>query len=392
LEDNKGIVDAIEEAKSAGNQIAVATVVRVTGSAYRREGAKMIVDQNKKTLGVISGGCLEQDVAEVAQVVMADGCPVLKQYVLDEDLVWGLGLGCPGIVDVYIEPLSFSEITENNRTPDEKMSQGTYSDQKSVASPLDAWLTCLKQEQMGVFCTVLKAPPVLHLSLGSHLFLPENGTPIGSLGHDELNRKVMELAREKIKSRYPKSETCSVRLSSGEGIDVFLDVNVPPTELLIFGAGHDAIPLSRFSVELGFSTTVVDPRPAYATQDRFPGANVILVDTGSLQERVNIGSRTYVVIMNHHLERDRACLSFALSSPAPYIGILGPRFRFLKLLEDWQKENLDQFVRIHNPVGLDIGAESSKEVAISILGEILAIRSNHSGGFLHGRSKIHYQT
>ncbi|SFJ30146.1 XdhC family protein [Thermoflavimicrobium dichotomicum] len=372
---NKVIADAIEDARRSGTQIALATVVRVTGSAYRREGAKMLVDKNKNTLGVISGGCLEQDVTEVAQQAMEEGRPVLKQYVLDEDLVWGLGLGCPGTVEVYIEPLTFAEITEND--------QGT----KSISSPLDAWITCLKQEQMGVLSTILKAPSELHISLGSRLFIPEHGDPIGSLDHDELNRKVLELAREKFKSLNPKSETCSVRLSSGESIDIFLDVNVSPTELIIFGAGHDAIPLSSFSLQLGFKTTVVDPRPAYATHERFPRANIILADSGSLQERVHIGSRTYVVIMNHHLERDRACLSFALNFNTPYIGVLGPRSRCMKLLE-----NVDQFVHVYNPVGLDIGAESSEEVAISILAEILAIRNNCSGGFLHGRLKIHDPT
>ncbi|GIM44964.1 hypothetical protein DNHGIG_05130 [Collibacillus ludicampi] len=387
--DNKVIVGAIEDARKAGKQIALATVVRVTGSAYRREGAKMLVDEHKNTLGEISGGCLEEDVAEVAKKVMEDGCPVLKRYDMDEELVWGLGLGCPGIVEVYIEPVTFSGMTETDQVSDEKMNKGTGSKQKRFSSPLEAWITCLKREQMGVLSTILKAPPELGLSLGSRLFIPEHGDPIGSLGHDELNRKVLELAGEKIKSLHPKSETCSCHLSTGETIDIFLDVNVPPAEIIIFGAGHDAIPLSSFSIQLGFKTTVVDPRPAYATHERFPGANIILADSGSLQERVNISSRTYVVIMNHHLERDRACLSFALNSTAPYIGVLGPNSRCMRLMEVSQKEDIDRFVRLYNPIGLDIGAESSEEVAISILAEILAVRNNRSGGFLRGRLKVH---
>jgi xanthine dehydrogenase accessory factor len=242
---------------------------------------------------------------------------------------------------------------------------------------------------MGVLCTILNAPPELGISINSRLFIPEHGDPIGSLGHDELNRKVLEFASEKIKSLHPNSETCSFHLSSGKTVDIFLDVNEPPAELMIFGAGHDSIPLAKFAVELGFKTTIVDPRPAYATRKRFPGANIILADPESLQERVKIGSRTYVVIMNHHLERDRACLSFVLNSTAPYIGVLGPRSRCMKLLDVSQSEEVDRYVSVYNPVGIDIGAETSEEVAISILAEILAVRNNRSGGFLRGRLKIH---
>lgn len=113
VKENREIALAMEEAKRAGKKMALATVVRVKGSAYRREGAKMLIDEEGKMTGVISGGCLEPDVVEVAKQVMAEGRPVLKRYDLDEDLVWGLGLGCPGTVDVLIEPLSQSGPTNN---------------------------------------------------------------------------------------------------------------------------------------------------------------------------------------------------------------------------------------------------------------------------------------
>jgi xanthine/CO dehydrogenase XdhC/CoxF family maturation factor len=105
VKENQEIALAMEEAKRAGKKMALATVVRVKGSAYRREGAKMLIDEDGNTTGVISGGCLEPDVAEVAKQVIADGRPVLKRYDLDEDLVWGLGLGCPGTVDIWIQPV-----------------------------------------------------------------------------------------------------------------------------------------------------------------------------------------------------------------------------------------------------------------------------------------------
>lgn len=106
MQENKPIIEAIREARKNNKKSALATVVRVHGSAYRREGAKMVVDEDEKRIGMISGGCLEADVAEVAKEVIASGVPVLKKYDMDEDLVWGLGLGCPGKVEIYIEPIA----------------------------------------------------------------------------------------------------------------------------------------------------------------------------------------------------------------------------------------------------------------------------------------------
>jgi xanthine dehydrogenase accessory factor len=115
VKENRDIARAMEEAKRAGRKVALATVVRVKGSAYRREGAKLLIDEEGNTVGVISGGCLEPDVAEVAKKAMADGRPVLKSYELDEELVWGLGLGCPGTVDIWIEPVPDTDVPRTLR-------------------------------------------------------------------------------------------------------------------------------------------------------------------------------------------------------------------------------------------------------------------------------------
>lgn len=115
VKENREIARAMEEAKRAGRKMALATVVRVKGSAYRREGAKLLIDEDGNTVGVISGGCLEPDVAETAKKVMADGRPVLKSYELDEELVWGLGLGCPGTVDIWIEPVPDMDVPSSFR-------------------------------------------------------------------------------------------------------------------------------------------------------------------------------------------------------------------------------------------------------------------------------------
>ncbi|MGA9172410.1 MAG: XdhC family protein [Thermoactinomyces sp.] len=259
--------------------------------------------------------------------------------------------------------------------------------------PFAAWTACLKEERAAVLSTLLKFTSSPDLSAGVRLFVPENGEPLGDLGDEELNRLVVKVAREKLGTLHPQSETCIFSLPGGRHAEVFVDINLPPSELMIFGAGHDAVPLAKFAVQLGFKTTVVDPRPAYATEERFPGAVIILADAGSWEERVIIGRRTYVVVMNHHLERDQAAIRLALNSPAPYVGVLGPRSRRQRMLETLEKEGVtfgeEQLARMFNPVGLDIGAETPEEVAISILSEILAFRKSHVGGFLRDRDKIH---
>jgi xanthine dehydrogenase accessory factor len=258
--------------------------------------------------------------------------------------------------------------------------------------PFAAWTGCLKEERAAVLSTLLESSSP-DLPAGVRLFVPEDGEPLGDLGDASLNRSVVELARKKLDTLYPRSETCLFSLPGGGEAQVFVDVNLPPFELMIFGAGHDAVPLAKFAVQSGFKTTVVDSRPAYATEERFPGARIILADAGSWEERVIIGRRTFVIVMNHHLERDRAAIRFVLNSPAPYVGVLGPRSRCQRMLEALKKEGVtfgeDQLARMYNPVGLDIGAETPEEVAISILSEVLAIRNGHAGGFLRGRDSVH---
>ena len=368
MNDNKSIVDQILENGNKMNKAAIATVVRVKGSAYKREGAKMLIDESGNTTGLISGGCLEPDVAEAAKQVIENGKPVLRRYDMDEDLVWGLGLGCPGTVDIYIEKINFDELTLDRSIED-------FS-----KNPLTAWLSCVKEEKMGVLATTLD---LLRSHSGQkQIFVSENYQTVGKLDNNELHQFVCDFSKNLLQSTNPKSETKTFTLSNGEKVDVFFDVNIPPIELIIFGAGHDAIPLAEFSVRLGFNTTVVDPRSAYLTEARFPGAKRILADASSIPEKVKVSSKSYVVIMNHHLERDINVLKHILHTDARYIGILGPRSRCQKIFKALQIDDIDQYDHIFNPVGLDIGSESPQEIALSILAEIIAFRNKRAGGFL----------
>lgn len=349
--ENERLIRAVEHARQAGQRLAIATVVRVRGSAYRREGARIVVREDGSYECLLSGGCLEPDVAESAACVLASGKPVIREYDLEDDSIWSLALGCSGAVDIHIERLEDDPITNE-------------------------WLAILGGTEAGVLVKKLSGAP-------GRLLVRERDIS-GTLGDDTLDREAIDLARARIHATFPAS---GPELIGRE--EVFFDVTLPPPELVIFGAGRDAEPLARLGWELGFTVTVVDVRAAFLTRERFPHATLLSAHSSGFHEALALHQRSYAVIMNHHLERDRASLCFALESRAAYIGALGPRSRFHKLLSGLREQGvaLDPATvsRVRSPVGLALGAESPEEIAVSILSEILAIQRGFDGGFLAGR-------
>ncbi len=357
MRDEAILVGAIRKARAAGRRTALATVVRVSGSAYRKEGAKLVVDEEGHLTGIISGGCLEPEIAHTAQEVMRTGRPTRRLFDMAEDVVWGLGLGCGGTVEVFVEPVG-------------------------EGPAWDAWLEALERGEPAVRALVHGAPN--EALVGRWVLWIADRDAGGTLETGALRTQFLEAARTAARTRHPRSKT-----QAFGGLEVLFDVSVPPAELVIFGAGHDAIPVAELGRRLGFKVVVVDPRPAYANATRFPDAEVISAHPEAFPERVRLGPRSYAVIMNHHLERDRKALRFLLGTEAPYIGVLGPRSRFTRLLEALREEGFEPdeaaLARVHSPVGLDIGAEGPEEIAVSILAEILAVRGGFRGGFLRAR-------
>jgi xanthine/CO dehydrogenase XdhC/CoxF family maturation factor len=348
--ENERLVRAIDHARQAGQRIAIATVVRVRGSAYRREGARIVVREDGSYECLLSGGCLEPVVAEIAAQVLESGQPVIREYDLEEDSIWSLALGCSGAVDIYIERLEDDPLTND-------------------------WLATICGTEPAVVVKRLSGAP-------GRLLVRERDT-VGSLGDDALDREAIAAARARMRATVPASGPEQIG-----GAEVFFDVTLPPPELVIFGAGPDAEPLARQGWELGFTVTVVDVRAAFLTHERFPHARLMSAHFSRFHEALVLHQRSYAVIMNHHLERDRESLRFALESGAAYVGALGPRSRFQKLLGGLHEQGvvLDpaQVARVHSPVGLALGAESPEEIAVSIMGEILAIQRGFDGGFLAG--------
>ena len=345
------ILAAIRSARAAQQRVALATIVRVRGSAYRREGARILVREDGSYECLLSGGCLEPAVADAAARVIKTGEPTIIQYDLEEDSVWSVGIGCSGEVDIYIERVEHDALRNE-------------------------WLELLERAEPAVLVQPLTGA-------GGRLLVREE-TATGTLGAGALDIEAAGRSRERLRSAAPESGTEWVR-----DAELFFEVSAPPPDLIVFGANSDAEPLVRYAWDLGFVVTVVDVREAFLTAERFPRAKLVSSHFSRFHETVDLTDRSLVVIMNHHLERDRESLRFALESDAAYIGALGPRSRFQKLVRALEADGFEadasRLACVRSPVGLALGAETPEEIALSILGEILALQRGFDGGFLLGR-------
>jgi len=343
---------------------ALATVVSVEGSSYRRPGARMLITESGETSGVLSGGCLERDVCERAQKVMRSGTPVMVRYdtTNKDDVVWGLGLGCNGIIDVLIEPAT----TEH------------------VAGVLQLLAECAERDAPGVIATVFHIDGDVETTIGARALLYPDGTIDG-----EFPSPIFDDLREATSSCVKRYEV------TGGHIDVFIEVVQPRVRLVIFGAGPDALPIVNLAKMLSWHTTVVDTRARVSSRERFSNADVVLLcRPEEVMSQVSLSERTCVVVMTHNYLHDCELVSQLLPLPLRYLGCLGPRQRTERLLNEISGDTLYPH-RLHAPVGLDIGAETAEEIALSIVSEIQAVLSQRSGaqlrervGSIHGWSGV----
>ena len=360
---------AMSRSHAAGETPAVVTLLRVDGSAYRRPGAKMLVQPDGVTTCMISGGCLEPELAEIAKDAIAQGTGRRVRYDLSEDEVWGLGLGCGGAIDLYIEPLKHD-------------SEAAKLIELQAAGERAVLATVFPEDE--------RHAPLhrLYRETAAYAGRDRDCAP-NSGAYDEAFSSIEGRARELLAGDFETS-----RLETIAGAEVFFDLSRPVPDLVLFGGGAGAVPLASYAERLGFAVTVVDPRPAVANRESFPSATIVAAHPEQYRDSVEIAPHSTVVIMNHHLERDREALVFALERKPAYLGMLGPRRRFEKVLAALEVEGrrppAEETGRVQNPVGLDIGAEGPEEIAISILAEILAERRGHGGARLSDkRAGIH---
>ena len=357
MKELQDILRAYGDVAARGEAAALATVVQVAGSSYRRPGARMLVTQAGRLAGSVSGGCLESDVVQQAQRVIGSGEAVLVTYDTtdDGDIVYGVGLGCRGVIHIVIERLT-PEFAE--------------------------FLTGLMRDRTrGVLATVFRAEG---LPVGSRLCLRDGWPPRHDLAEGDLADRVREDAREVLHSGVS-------RVQSYGPTDVFVEVLEPPVPFVIFGAGPDAAPLVRLAKELGWHVTVVDERPALADPARFPLADAVLAcPPESIAERVGLDARTVAVLTTHNYLEDLRLLETLLPSPARYLGVLGPKRRAKQMLADLGKQGVTptagQLRRLHSPAGLDIGADTPEGIALAIVAEISAVLAGRGGGLLRDRT------
>jgi xanthine/CO dehydrogenase XdhC/CoxF family maturation factor len=356
------VLDAIEKLDAEGQRMALATIVAVRGSTYRRPGARLLVPEEGAPIGNISGGCLEGDVADMARIVMQEGTARLAGWDLtaDDDDVWGLGLGCNGAIEVFIEP----------------------ADQAVAVT--HALRTALELERP--ICVVTALETTLEVvAPGARIVVPDHGPVEGSLGDADVNADAIAAAREGLAGGHSEVRTL------GRGVRAFVEVLEPPLRLVICGAGHDAIPLVRAAAGVGWRPVVVDDRPAFLTHDRFPHAYAFVQVDGpaDVASQAPLDARTFAVVMTHNYLRDRDYLRGLLASDVGYIATLGPAARTYRLLSDLCEDGVQisdaDRERIHGPAGLDLGAEGPDEIAQAIVAEIVAVRHGRAGGFLKER-------
>ncbi len=361
------ITDRIAELGEDCQACALATVVEVSGSTYRTIGARMLIEPEERVTGSISGGCLEGDVVLRARTVMArnKAAFVLYDTTSPEDIFWGTGMGCGGKTGVLIQPLT-----------------------AELAATLQQAAGLLRQDNPVVLLTLLaEEGKTEHDRLGETALFAgddEDSPPsfAGLADADELK----QACREVLVSGRPMIQSFG---EPEKATRIVLEPLVPPQHLVVFGSGHDVLPVVRTAQGNGWRVTVVQ-RHRELWDERFSLADkVITWENDHLPALDFLNERTACVVMTHQYLEDRDILAYLLPSPVWYIGLLGPQKRARRLLEELEKAgrvfSQQQLERLFSPVGLDLGAETAEEIALSIIGEILALSRNRRGGLLRDR-------
>jgi xanthine/CO dehydrogenase XdhC/CoxF family maturation factor len=337
--------------------LVLGTVIATEGSTYRKPGAMLLIARDSSYQGLISGGCLEADLATQASGVFADGQPRNVCYDMSQgdDFAFGLGLGCDGIIHLLLQRLDSSRGFGFLDTLEKAWKAKTSGLLSLVTASTDSSFSA---GDFALDCGdgLIEGRPELMNSL--------HAAEVArfSEGHDMSRRYWQD----------------SLTTTKGE-VDLLLIPIMPPPTLLICGAGHDAVPVARLAVEMGWDCTVVDHRPAFARSDRFPAACAVKVlQPGDLSRQVDLDEVNAAILMTHHLGHDRSYLAQVVAASPAYIGLLGPRARRDRLLSEIGADDAS----VHGPAGLDIGAEMPESIALAIVSEIHACLNRRDGSML----------
>lgn len=344
----KEIAEIVEKLRGIepGERAILATVVDVVGSGYRRPGARMLIGADGRALGTVSGGCLEADVLERATNVLTSGKPEIITYdtTRDENSVFGLSMGCRGVIRILLQTVS--------------------GDDEFLAGVATAFAS-RRHFETAVVIGTSSASFMLGQRIQSDQFVAAG------------------LAVSGVKPTFSES-----RIVSTEAAEFFVETIAPPVRLVVFGGGFDAPPVARFARQLGWTVAVVDHRPAFLTSERFPDSELFAGSADDLPADFFADENSVAVVMTHNYDRDLRLLPRILHAPFKYVGALGPKKRTEKILAD---AAIDEFPRLHAPVGLDIGGDSPETIALAVIAEIHAALKNRPAGFLRDRDGSIYE-
>jgi xanthine/CO dehydrogenase XdhC/CoxF family maturation factor len=371
------ITTAFEEATRVGRQTALATVVHVDGSSYRRPGARLLVTDEGRLTGAISGGCLEGDALRKAMFALSRRSSMLVTYdTMDEDdAKLGIGLGCNGIIQVLFEPI----------------------DPSDPKNPIELLKLLVAQRRHSALVTLFSLRDKRGPQLGTSLLLQGDSIVIRGKFEDELNTVLQQDAQKVLAAT---TSTFRNYVSATQDLTAFIEFVRPAVSLVIVGAGNDVVPLVKMADVLGWQTTVVDGRPSLARPERFvPSCRVLVAKPDHVLDNIAIDDETVFLLMTHNYNYDLAMLKALTKKNIVYIGSLGPRQKLDRMLDDMKAEGIiltdDQLEHIYGPTGLEIGAETPEEIALSILAEIKAalakteVRSlRENENTIHSRAEV----
>lgn len=333
-----------DSARNRNLAMVLATILRTEGSTYRKSGARILIGADGSSSGLLSGGCLEANLLEYARTVLERDEPrrVWFDSRDDDDPVWGLGMGCEGAMDVWLEPVTAA----------------------NDFGPVPFLQQCWAARERGWLATVV----------GGDALAGEIGR------HSAASAAADALARSLVSCQTPVPSLLRWDFH-GRSLEVFAAPVELPTQVLLCGAGRDAIPVHVFVAALGWSVCVYDHRPAYVTAENFPQARqVILGRPEELSERLDLTQFDAAVIMSHHLQSDVTHLDSLTRAELAYIGLLGPAARRARILADLGRPLGDMEKNLYGPVGLDIGGSTPESIALSIVAQMHAALCARQGG------------
>jgi xanthine dehydrogenase accessory factor len=343
----RDILDILEEWVSEQKAVAIATVVNTWGSSPRKTGSKLAVRSDGAMAGSVSGGCIEGAVAETAMKIIAGAPPQLLKFGVSDNEAWDVGLACGGTIEVFVQTLDVGLFTQ-------------------AASQI-------KTDQTIALISCIEGAEDL---IGKQVLVDPQGDPIA--GDQGLLR---DLSRSGLQNAISRRECGRLETASVTDRAFFLDIIAAPSQLVLIGGVHISIALAQLAKVLGYKVIVVDPRRLFATDDRFPAVDKLIRSwPQDAYKQIDLNSETAIAVLTHDPKIDDPAIIAALEKPVFYIGVLGSPTTHTKRLERLRKAGCSegQLAKLHAPIGLDLGAQSPEEIALTIIAEILAVHSGKS--------------